>query len=60
MVIESGDQFASLMGDADIIAYFSALQKWENLDLDSYLTGASSLTSIDLDKEAVQNPLKFL
>jgi hypothetical protein len=27
MVIESGDQFASLMGDADIIAYFSALQK---------------------------------
>jgi hypothetical protein len=27
MVIESGDQFASLMGDVDIIAYFSALQK---------------------------------
>lgn len=60
MVIESGSQLNSLMGDVDIIAYFSALQKWEKLDIDSYLTGATAQTAIDLDKEAVQNPVKFL
>ena len=60
MVIESGGQLNSLMGDVDIIAYFSALQKWEKLDIDSYLTGATAQTAIDLDKEAVQNPVKFL
>ena len=49
----------SLMGDHDIIEYFSALKKGGKSDLKPQGTTVST-TAINLGEEAVKNPLKFL
>ena len=59
MVIESGGEMTSLMGDRDIIEYFSALKKGGKSDLKPQGTTVST-TAINLGEEAVKNPLKFL
>ena len=59
MVIESGVEMTSLMGDRDIIEYFSALKKGGKSDLKPQGITAST-TAINLGEEAVKNPLKFL
>lgn len=59
MVIESGGELTSLMGDRDIIEYFSALKKGGKFDLKPQGTTVST-TAINLGEEAVKNPLKFL
>lgn len=59
MVIESGGEMASLMGDRDIIEYFSALKKGGKSDLKPQGNTVST-TAINLGEEAVKNPLKFL
>ena len=59
MVIESGGKMTSLMGDHDIIEYFSTLKKGGKSDLKPQGTTAST-TAINLGEEAVKHPIKFL
>lgn len=59
MVIASGSDLSSLMGDRDIIAYFDALKKGEKSDL-TLQVSTGTTTAINLSEEAVKNPLKFL